>query len=453
MDALTDHGGLRKALARVYAGLASLVEQVRIDGALVLRRANAALILLLVCLMFESGSSPTATLDTRLDQVTSHQTFDFVSWELQALSQKIAYGLLSPHRFIDDTAQSQFVMAYLADIRESDRLMGEIDKIYTDPDVEDPAVSSATQQAIFAELRERLEQHAPVAEAILESQVSEVLAQGGIGPISWVLPPVKGTFTPLPHVLIVSPRARIETVYQEQLVAGLTAADQVEIETRVVETDDEMSAYVTDIGGLAAYPAMLLEYGYIDWVTDVMSHEWVHHYLSFYPLGWNYMKSGEARTINETTASVVGEWAGQEVVLRFYAQLLPSSKRLPGSLSESGPEISQVVEDGFDFRAEMHETRVRVDELLAEGRIEEAEAYMEARRRDFVAQGYRIRILNQAYFAFHGAYAASPRGAAGADPIGPLVRKIWATSQTPVHFLRSLDEITTLEALREYALE
>jgi len=53
----------------------------------------------------------------------------------------------------------------------------------------------------------------------------------------------------------------------------------------------------------------------------------------------------------------------------------------------------------------MRETRIRVDKLLAQGRIEEAEAYMEERRQEFVAHGYYIRKLNQAYFAFHGAYA------------------------------------------------
>ena len=34
----------------------------------------------------------------------------------------------------------------------------------------------------------------------------------------------------------------------------------------------------------------------------------------------------------------------------------------------------------FDFRAEMFETRETVDKLLEEGKIEEAETYMEERR-------------------------------------------------------------------------
>ena len=78
-------------------------------------------------------------------------------------------------------------------------------------------------------------------------------------------------------------------------------------------------------------------------------------------------------------------------------------------------------EHRFDFRAEMHSTRLRVDELLADGLIEEAEAYMEERRQFFVEHGFSIRKLNQAYFAFHGTYAESP---ASVSPIAGELRKL-----------------------------
>jgi hypothetical protein len=97
----------------------------------------------------------------------------------------------------------------------------------------------------------------------------------------------------------------------------------------------------------------------------------------------------------------------------------------------------------------MRDTRLRVDELLAEGRIEEAEQYMEARRQVFWDHGYRhIRRINQAYFAFYGAYADSPRGEAGEDPIGEAVRAVWAQIQDPVEFLRKMAWVTTLEGVQ-----
>ncbi|MBN2499961.1 MAG: hypothetical protein JXB38_04280, partial [Anaerolineales bacterium] len=92
----------------------------------------------------------------------------------------------------------------------------------------------------------------------------------------------------------------------------------------------------------------------------------------------------------------------------------------------------------FDFRTEMRETRVTADALLAEGKIEEAEAYMEARRVYLWENGYRIRKLNQAYFAFHGAYADQPGGAAGDDPVGAAVRELRAGSAGLADFINRM---------------
>ncbi len=94
----------------------------------------------------------------------------------------------------------------------------------------------------------------------------------------------------------------------------------------------------------------------------------------------------------------------------------------------------------------MRETRIRVDELLAQEKIEEAEAYMEERRQEFVAQGHFIRKLNQAYFAFYGAYADEP-GAAGEDPIGPAVRELRARSPDLRTFVARVARVTTLAEL------
>jgi len=72
---------------------------------------------------------------------------------------------------------------------------------------------------------------------------------------------------------------------------------------------------------------------------------------------------------------------------------------------------------------------------------------MEARRQEFVAQGYGIRKLNQAYFAFHGAYADEP-GAAGEDPVGPAVRDLRARSPDLHTFVVRVARVTTLAQLQ-----
>jgi len=105
----------------------------------------------------------------------------------------------------------------------------------------------------------------------------------------------------------------------------------------------------------------------------------------------------------------------------------------------------------FNFNTEMHITRVHVDELLAQDRISEAETYMEQRRQFFWNQGCpqcAIRKLNQAYFAFYGAYAETPGGAAGEDPVGPAVRLLRAQSGTLTDFLKTIAQMDSFQQLQ-----
>ena len=65
---------------------------------------------------------------------------------------------------------------------------------------------------------------------------------------------------------------------------------------------------------------------------------------------------------------------------------------------------------------------------------------MEERRQIFVANGYLIRRLNQAYFAFHGTYATT--GAAGVSIVGQQVEELRRRSPTLGHFIRAAAEIS-----------
>jgi hypothetical protein len=96
----------------------------------------------------------------------------------------------------------------------------------------------------------------------------------------------------------------------------------------------------------------------------------------------------------------------------------------------------------------MRKTRVQVDELLAQGQVDEAEQYMEERRRFFWDHGYHIRKLNQAYFAFHGAYADEP-GQRGEDPVGPAVLELRQQLASLRDFLREVAGLTSFEALQK----
>ena len=165
---------------------------------------------------------------------------------------------------------------------------------------------------------------------------------------------------------------------------------------------------------MATYPASVANGHPMRWTVQVSAHEWLHHYFFFKPLGRHMFDDDDMFQLNETIANIVGKeiggraYEGMERALRMEE---PSQFRVESNGAEPPP---------FDFATEMRETRLAVDEMLAAGSIEEAEAYMEERRRLFVENGYPIRKLNQAYFAFYGTYADLP---AAISPIGNQVKR------------------------------
>jgi len=407
------------------------------------RRRPLTLLLVLVLLLPGEGPPPGA-LSTGVNRITADFEFDFWDWEAEAVWDKFVHWLLQPQRYMREADRADFVRDYVDKLGQIGNLQRQIETVYTDPAVEDPDTATAERQAEWQDLRRQAAARQPIAEAIMEEQVGLVLGREGLGFLRQPFPPVGVHLTPLPYILIVSPRERIETIHQQDLEPGLGVARQEAIEEEVDATFD-VSSLVSGIGGLSAWPAMVLEHPDPAWLLEVTAHEWTHHDLILHPLGWEYDNNQETRTINETTASIVGKEVGRKVLALYYPDLLPPEEE------QHPPEEAPPEPPAFDFRVEMHDTRVEVDRLLAEGRVEEAEQYMEEQRRFFWEHGYHIRKLNQAYFAFHGSYADAP-GAAGEDPIGPAVRQLREQSPDLRTFLQRIDGITTLAQL-EAALE
>jgi len=261
-------------------------------------------------------------------------------------------------------------------------------------------------------------------------------------------PPVLMHMSPLPTLLMMSPRDRIERVYSHSLQVDLSTPEHEVLETAV--TDQlHLSALVVPLGGLGTYPAMIMQTGSINRFVEVVAHEWSHHWMSFHPIGYNYTVDVQVRSINETVASTIDKEIANLVIERYYPEFMPPPPETIAAPIEPDPDILPP----FDFQAEMAETRVEVDKLLASGKIEAAEMYMEARRRYFVNNGYAIRKLNQAYFAFYGAYQAEPGGAPGSDPIGPLVREARRNSPTIRAFMDSMASVGSFADLKEVAAQ
>jgi hypothetical protein len=242
--------------------------------------------------------------------------------------------------------------------------------------------------------------------------------------------------------LIVSPRDTIRQDVNISLLADLSLEEITRLEEEV-EAYMNASALVEDVGGIGVYPTMVQRASSLEWTLDTIAHEWTHNYLSLHPLGLLYDKTPELRTMNETTASIVGTEISNAVMARYYPAYVAGGTKVNKSAIKAADPAQ------FDFYHEMHVTRIRVDELLAQGKIEEAEAYMEERRIEFVKNGYMIRKLNQAYFAFHGAYAEVTEGAAGQDPVGPAVRALREQSDSLVDFLRRIARMNSFDDLQQ----
>lgn len=401
------------------------------------------LVLLLLSSFLTASGVPMVEESQRVQRYTRAREFEFLGWTAGAVGTKIKQYSLGTTSYLTAQARRSLVLEYFDLVSKASQLDHAVQAIFGDPSIADPEAESGSVQAELSSVRTRISEIQPTFESVLSEQISIVLADQELGFGGAVLPPVAFHFTRTPLALIASPRDVIRQDANVQLDPDLSVEERVNLETRV-EAGTNLSALVVPVGGLGTYPTMIQESSAVNWVVETIVHEWIHNYLTFRPLGLNYGTSAELRTMNETVASILGRELGRMVLARYYPDHLPPPEIEPEVAADPDPDPS-----AFDFRAEMRETRVTVDRLLAQGRIEEAEAYMHDRREVFWEHGYRIRRLNQAYFAFYGAYADQPGGAAGEDPVGEAVRELWDRVRDPKRFLQVvawMDEFSDLEA-------
>ncbi len=421
-----------------------------------LRRILYALSILptlcVLALVLQSDSYLPQTTTDKVHLYTAPYEFDFVSWEAEAVWAKALQYLVGDERYISDADQHALVLSYdrLLDSIFADQ--GDLAKIFSDPGISDPMQASAPLRATLAQKRRRQAGEQSLVETVLQSQVAAELSAQGFSVGGEVLPPVLFRYSQIPMGLVISPRGDIRQDANIQLIPGLTLEQQIALEAEV-EQKLGVSALVVPLGGLGTFPTMIMESSWTNWVVEAVSHEWTHIYLYFMPLGQRYETSGDMRTINETAASLVGKAIGALVIEHNYPELVPPPPQ-PAAPADSAPATA--APPAFNYSHEMYVTRVEADRLLAAGKIDEAEQYMEARRvfiMDHVAEhGNYIRRLNQAFFAFYGTYADTP-GERGEDPVGPAVVKLFNQCPTPGAFLRAISKVTSFQALQELAAQ
>ena len=415
-----------------------------------LRRGTGVLLLALLLVSMRGGGPSFSPIDL----AAAPHKFDLVTWEINHLADKwfSKLGSLLPWSSRGREERRDNLKEYFRlgdEVRELEReLAGLPASSNASPGSPGSAVVPGPGQVAeslaerLKELRDRRSHLKPVVEETLESELSAVLAREGLDSfIGLVLPPVDVSLSIPPTVLVLSPRDRIDMIKTVLLKPNMKLEDREDLEAKIFREQD-LSALVTGIGGVATYPTIVGDTSLLG-AVDTTAHEWLHTYWFFRPLGWGFWGwSSEINTLNETAANLAGRELGRLVYEAITGQKIEVPPPPSTRAEDEGRD-----EDRFDFNREMRKTRLRVEELLAQGRVEEAEAYMEERRRLFVDNGYHIRKLNQAFFAFHGTYADSP---ASVSPIGDEVEQLRSTTDSVGEFIRTMAGFGSYEEFKQY---
>ena len=392
---------------------------------------------LVLAISLSGGCTHVRGFDDHLRSIVKPYRFSIVDWELATLfdggSQSNPGGEIA-----DEPSQ---VIRYFSLVEQMRALKSEV-KAIDNGDISGDSTSLEARLNMLEGQRADLED---AVRRIMTKQIKTVLTEQGIfNPIDKYIklrinfPPINFKLEQPPHLLVVSPRDRIESLREVNLRQNLALEEMENIEAGIDALG--VSSLVVKLGGFGGtYPTFVANDTNLRFTIDTAIEEWLHQYLVFKPLGFLYLLdvTGVARnydiaTMNETVAGMVSKEIGVIVYEKYYSQY------------EGGDNQSQEEEPEFDFNREMREIRRAVDAYLAQGEIKQAEAFMEERRQFLALKGYYIRKLNQAYFAFHGAYADKPTSI---SPIGMELKQLRSQSASIKGFLDTAASMTSREDL------
>jgi hypothetical protein len=394
---------------------------------------------LLLCSSVTGCTSGGSDFDKQLRTIVKPHIFSIIRWELKAIGGEIA-KVFSGRKNADDGVDK--VNKYFSNVERRKALESEIEAIKAGNRQGD----LTTLEDELDELRQQNSEAVDTVERLLETQIrGELSRQGIFNPLykylRWEIgfPPVNFMLASPPHLLVVSPRDRIESIREITLLPEMSVEDMESVEAEIDKLG--VSSLVVNLGGLATCPSYVLDSMNLHIVLSIASEEWLHQYLAFKPLGFLYVldltgirRDYEIATMNETLAGMVSKEIGALVYEKYYDG------------SEASDNKSEEAGTGFDFSLEMREIRRAVDDYLARGEIEAAEEFMEQKRQYLAENGYYIRKLNQAYFAFHGTYADKP---SSISPIGAEMKELRSQSDSLKDFLETAASMTSREELTE----
>ena len=386
------------------------------------RRSKWVIRLTLIVVLFLSWVVPTGDkrFDTPAAEASLDHGYDLVSWELDNISDKWTHRIWTVFPWTSTSEEDRREALDRYEVLEADLRAAKdhLNRVATTEELGQDAIESA-QGEVDALIAER-DSIRPAVEEFLEQIIAEIIRTDEIDLVgSFVWPPVDFRIGDPPKLLVTSLRSEISRIEDVLIDPDISTDDMSIIENELV-VDHDISAVILQTGGLASYPNVIPT-THVKRLVNVASHEWLHAYLTFHPLGMAYFSGGEIRSVNETLADIFG----REVGLRVYSEVTgepfvaPTRPETASKIESKDEYVVIEVPDAFSFNRFMGETRKRTDEMLADGLIDGAEGYMESRRVELLDHGYLIRKINQAYFAFHGTYAESP------SSTSPVARYLW----------------------------
>ena len=390
--------------------------------------------LLLVCVLSVS-CAPSRRFDAQLKSIVKPHLFSIIRWELRTIPDELNQWVFGRQEKIDD--EIGMVTEYFSATNRINALKSEIKANNSKSDL-------ASLGAELNQLQERKIALEATVERIMEKQIARALAQQGIlNPVNRHItlevnfPPVNFELEKPPHLLVISPRDKIESMREITLQQDISLEVIEGIENEVDNLG--FSSLVVELGGLATYPSFITNDASLRFTIDTAVEEWLHQYLVFKPLGFLYLldltglsRNYEIATMNETLAGMVSQEIGSIIYEKYYSEY------------ENSVNQKQTASSEFDFNREMREIRKTVDTYLAQGKIKRAEEFMEQKRQYLASMGYYIRKLNQAYFAFHGTYADRPTSI---SPIGLELKELRGQSTSLKDFLNTVAAMSSHQDL------
>jgi len=393
-------------------------------------------IFFIAMLMLSVGQDSSGSLSSA--SPSTPYKWGIVSWEMKNFMGKWLHLLGRAMPWSENMSEEEEIARVRQYFERADEI-NQLEEVLYSQTASDREESGARQ--LIKELQSLQDRDKARVEERIESLVSKVLVQEGFGgPFGLLWPPVDMELVLPPTVLVTSPRDAIKRQGNVTLRPDVSLDQREALEHEILKSRG-LSALVVDIGGIATYPSIVPPNGGLRHALSTAVHEWLHQYWFFRPLGMNYGRDSDTTSLNESAANL----AGREIGDKVYEIITGKTLTKPVILSDG--QLQEVVKilEIFDFRGEMQTTRLEVEELLALGEIETAERIMEERRLLFLDNGYYIRKLNQAYFAFHGAYAQS---AASVSTVDEELEAFRAAVSSPGQFVRDLAKFSSYQEFK-----